>query len=98
MAWQMCSVSIPRMPLIFVPPCRKAKLGNAATPNFADGTLKPPIFKSLICAALTRCVLPVGKRADIRVGSKDIPSDLKKLSGKVVTNAPVSMSNRPGRP
>src|SRR3954452_1230148 len=57
----MYSVSITRMPPIFVPPCRKAKRGNAATPNFDGGTLKSPIFRSLICAALTRCVVPVGE-------------------------------------
>ena len=79
----MYSVSMPRMPLILVLPCRKAKRGNAATPNFAAGTLKSPIFRSLICAALTLRVVPVGKCADSRVGAEEIPSDFKKVSGKL---------------
>ena len=36
------------MPLILVPPCRKAKRGNVATPNFDGDTLKSPIFRSFI--------------------------------------------------
>ena len=94
MARQLYSVSSPRIPLILVAPCRKAKPGSAAAPNFSGGTLKSPILRSLICAALTGLVR-VGKYADTRVGSEEIPSDLKNVSGKVVINAPVSTSNRP---
>src|SRR4029450_9717301 len=98
MASQLYSVSIPSIPNILPLPCRGAKFGNAATPNFPGGTLKSPTLRSLICAALTFRLVPPGKRADRFVGFDAIPSDLKTASVKVVTNAPVSTSRRAGWP
>jgi hypothetical protein len=79
----MYSVSIPGMPLIFVRPCRTAKRGNAATPNFDGGHFEIADLQVVDLRSAKRCVVPVGKRADIRVGSEEMPSDLKKVSGKL---------------
>src|ERR1700757_2230199 len=86
------------MPAILLLPCCNANRGRAVVPNFPGGTLKLPIFRSLIFAALIFFARPLGKCAYIGVGADAIPSELTKDSLSAVTNAPVSRIKRPGCP